>query len=74
MKVIVGRNIPMEFTTEDLEGVEELEEHLKDFEGFNPLTDTEKVTVEITAPWRQIEDLLALPFFSSIWQDPQKKQ
>ncbi|GAI80668.1 unnamed protein product [marine sediment metagenome] len=60
MDVFVYRE-PKGFETRDLEGIEELGEHLGIYGLLTP--DTE-VKVEITASWQKIKELLSLVEFS----------
>jgi hypothetical protein len=69
MEVWVRRD-PTGFETFDMEGVEELEEHMKGLVSFGPLEDSSEVCVEITCTWAEAKDMLSLPFFSKIWFDP----
>lgn len=58
---------PSGFETNDLAGIEELEEHLKGIETFEPLEDDQNVHVEITGTWGEIKELLSQPLFKGIW-------
>lgn len=58
---------PKGLLTKELEGVEELGEMLQN---YGPLSDGDEVTVEITAPWHQIRELLGLKFDDRIWFHP----
>lgn len=66
MEVFVHRQ-PKGFITNQLEDVQELGELLTN---FGPLGDDDEVTVEITAPWRLIRELLSQPMFSDAWFSP----
>lgn len=69
MEIFVHRQ-PKGFLTKELEGVAELDEMLR---GYGPLSDGDEVTVEITAPWHQIRELLVFKFDEKIWfQRPEK--
>lgn len=63
MKVFVHRQ-PTGYDTSVLEDAQELGELLTN---YGPLGDDDEVTVEITAPWRLIQELLAAPMFSDVW-------
>lgn len=68
MEVFVHRQ-PTGYKTSVLEDVQELGELLTN---FGPLGDDDEVTVEITAPWRLIRELLSQPMFSDAWFSPEK--
>lgn len=52
---------PKGFETKDMEGIDELAEHLTE---YGPITDDTEVKLEITASWRQIKELLSLVEYS----------
>jgi len=54
-----------------MEGVEELEEHLRGVETFEPLQETEDVTVEIIGRWGELKGLLSEPAFKDVWFKPE---
>ncbi|GAH95184.1 unnamed protein product [marine sediment metagenome] len=66
MEVFVHRQ-PKGFITSQLADIEELRDLLAN---FGPLGDDDEVTVEITAPWRLIRELLSQPMFSDAWFSP----
>jgi len=63
MDIFVYRE-PKGFETRDLEYIEELAEQLGQ---YGLLTPDSEVKVEITAPWREIKELLELPHMEAIW-------
>ena len=66
MEVFVHRQ-PKGFITKDLEDIEELAEQLGN---YGLLTPDEEVTIEITAKWSEIRDILSQPAFANIWFNP----
>ena len=66
MDVFVYRE-PKGFEIRDLEDIEDLGEQLTN---YGPLTDDTEVKVEITGPWREIEELLGVPQMEGIWFNP----
>jgi len=69
VEIFVHRQ-PKGFLTKELEGVAELDEMLQ---SYGPLSSGDEVTVEITAPWRQIRELLLYKFDNPIWFQPPEK-
>ena len=69
MEVFVHRD-PTGYQTFDMEGIDELEEHLKSVETFEPLDDNEEVHLDITGRWSEIRELLSQDCFKEIWFDP----
>lgn len=63
MEVFVHRQ-PRGFVTSQLEGPEELGELLT---RYGPLGEDDEVTVEITAPWSVLRELLGLYAFRGVW-------
>lgn len=66
MEVFVHRD-PTGYTTNELEDVQELGDLLAN---YGSLGDDDEVTVQISAPWHVIRDLLSNPMFSDIWFHP----
>ena len=66
MEVFIHRS-PIGVETFDLEDIQELEEHLKGFDTFKPLSDKEEITVEIKGSWGEIRELLSHSCFQNIW-------
>lgn len=71
MEVFVHRS-PTGYQTFDMEGIEELEEHLRNVHTLQPLDDNDEVHVEITGKWGEIRELLSQPCFKEIWFDPRR--
>lgn len=69
MEVFVHRD-PKGYITNELEDVQELGELLTN---YGPLGEDDEVTVEISAPWHIVRDLLSTPIFSDIWFSPEKR-
>ncbi|KKL80977.1 hypothetical protein LCGC14_1999360 [marine sediment metagenome] len=70
MEVFIRRGSTSGFLTNQMEGVEEMEEQLRGIETFRPLQETEEVTVEITGSWGEIKRLLSEPTFKDVWFKP----
>ena len=70
MEIWIRRGSPCGFLTNQMEGVEEMEEQLRGIETFRPLQETEEVTVEITGSWGEIKRLLNEPAFKDVWFKP----
>ncbi len=71
MDVFIHRS-PIGVETFDLEDIQELEEQLKGFDTFKPLSDKEEVTVESKGSWGEIQELLSHSCFQNIWFDPKR--
>ena len=69
MEVFVHRQ-PKGYITNELEDVQELGELLTN---YGPLGDEDQVTMEITAPWSFIRDLLSGEKFHDAWFTPGRR-
>lgn len=69
MEIFVHR-APKGFYTLDLEDINELAELLTN---YGPLEDNSEVTLEITAPWATVKELLSQPIFAEAWFKPGQK-